>query len=69
MVDLTPEYLNKLLLDINQDLLMQNNRFEKEYHFIIAPENHTDPKICKDKIEILLTKKIVGLNYVFIIPL
>ena len=56
MVDLTPEYLNKLLADINYDSLKQNSRFVKEYHFNIAPENFTDPKICKDKIEITFDK-------------
>ncbi len=52
MVDLTPEYLNKFLADLNNDSLRLKNTFEKEYHFNIAPKGYTDPKVCKDKIQI-----------------
>ena len=52
MVDLTPEYLEKFLHDIDIYLFTTNNYFEKEYHFNIAPEGYTDPKVCKDKITI-----------------
>lgn len=52
MVDLTQEYLMVFLSDINSDSLNANKRFEKEYHFNIAPKDYIDPKICKDKIAV-----------------
>lgn len=57
MDDMTPEYLNKFLADINLDSLSKNNQFEQEYHFNIAPEDFTDPDICKDKIEVSFNDK------------
>ncbi|SHF01209.1 hypothetical protein SAMN05444278_1152 [Psychroflexus salarius] len=52
MVDLTAEYLTRFLNDLNSDSLTRNQRFEKEYHFNIAPEGYTDPSDCKDKITV-----------------
>ncbi len=52
MVDITPEYLNKFLTDLDQDTLMVKKGFDKEYHFDIAPQGYTDPKICMDRIEV-----------------
>ena len=57
MVDLTPEYLDKFLADLDQDSLSMNNRFEKDYHFNVAPKDYTDPEICKDKIGITFDKE------------
>ena len=51
-VDLTPALLIQFLKDIDQDSLIKNERFEKEYHFNIAPEGYSDPPKCKDKISI-----------------
>ena len=52
MVDLTPKYLNKFLSDIISDSLSTIKRYEKEYHFNIAPKDFTDPEICMDKITV-----------------
>jgi len=52
MFDLSPEYLNKFLVDIDIDSLSVKNQFEKEYHFNIAPLDFTDSEICKDKIAV-----------------
>ena len=52
MVDITPEYLNKFLTDLDQDTLMVKKGFDKEYHFDIAPQGYTDSKICMDRIEV-----------------
>ncbi len=57
MVDLTVEYLTRFLNDIDADKLTQNQRFEKEYHFDIAPEGFTDPTDCKDKIAVSFDDK------------
>lgn len=57
MVDLTPEYLNKFIADINLDTLLVNKRFGKEYHFNISPNGYSDPKRCKDKIEVIFDEK------------
>src|SRR5690606_2091025 len=53
MVDITPEYLNQFLADIKIDSLEINNSFEKAYHFNIAPQDYTDPEICKDTIKVI----------------
>lgn len=57
MVDLTAEYLTRFLKDIDTDSLTQNQGFEKEYHFDIAPEGFTDPTDCKDKITVSFNNK------------
>ncbi|WP_228851534.1 hypothetical protein [Aegicerativicinus sediminis] len=57
MVDLTAEYLTRFLKDIDTDSLTQNQGFEKEYHFDIAPEGFTDPTGCKDKIAVSFDNK------------
>ena len=57
MVEITPEYLNKFLSDIDQDSLIINKRFDKEYNFNIAPKDYTDPEICKDKIAMNFDEK------------
>lgn len=57
MVDLSPEYLNEFLSDIDSDTLRVNKRFEKDYHFNIAPKEFTDPKLCKDKIAVSFDEK------------
>ncbi len=57
MVDLTAEYLTRFLNDIDADSLTKNQRFEKEYHFNIAPEGFTDPTDCKDKIAVSFDDK------------
>jgi len=64
MVDLTPEYLNKFLTDLNKDSLRLNNTFEKEYHFNIAPKGYTDPKVCKDKIQITFDEEYCSFRMV-----
>lgn len=51
-VDLTKEYLNKFLADIDKDILSKTGRYENEYHFNIAPKGYTDPKKCMDKISV-----------------
>lgn len=57
MVDITPEYLNDFLTTLNIDTLKSKHRFTKEYHFNVAPKGYTDPKLCKDKIEIVFDSK------------
>lgn len=57
MIDLTAEYLSRFLSDIDSDSLTKNQRFEKEYHFDIAPKGFTDPADCKDKIAVSLDKE------------
>ena len=57
MVDLTAEYLARFLNDVDVDSLTNNQRFEKEYHFNIAPKGYTDPTDCKDKIEVSFDDK------------
>lgn len=52
MVDITPDYLNQFLADINATSFEIHNTFEKDYHFNIAPQGFTDPEICKDKIKV-----------------
>ena len=52
MIDLTPKMLNQFLKDIDQAVLSKTGKFEKEYHFNIAPKEFSDPPICKDKISI-----------------
>jgi hypothetical protein len=57
MVDLTAEYLTRFLNDLDSDSLTKIQRFEKEYHFSIAPKGFTDPADCKDKIAVSLDEK------------
>jgi hypothetical protein len=57
MVDLTPEYLNTFLSDIDIDSLNAQKRFAKTYHFNIAPKGYTDPEKCEDKIEVRFDEK------------
>jgi hypothetical protein len=52
MVDLTPEYLNKFLVDLNLDSFATHMHFEQEYHFHVAPKDFTDPPKCTDKISV-----------------
>lgn len=52
-VDLTPKLLSRFLKDIDKDILIMTGRFEREYHFNIAPPGYSDPEICKDKISLL----------------
>lgn len=51
-IDMTPKMLNQFLKDIDTAVLSKTGRFEKEYHFKIAPKGFTDPATCKDKITI-----------------
>tara|TARA_R110001592_G_scaffold314900_2_gene590687 strand:- start:19 stop:597 length:579 start_codon:yes stop_codon:yes gene_type:complete len=57
MVDLAVEYLTRFLNDIDVDSLTENQQFEKEYHFNIAPKGYTDPVDCKDKIAVSFDDK------------
>lgn len=50
-VDLTTEYLNKFLSDINVDSLTANSIFEKEYHLNRAPKGFKDPEYAKTKLK------------------
>lgn len=52
MVDINSNLLTQFLKDIDQTALSKNGRFEKEYHFNIAPKGFSDPKTCTDKISI-----------------
>lgn len=52
MFDLTPQYLDNFIANINKDILEKNNHFEKEYFFNIAPKGYSDSTICIDKISI-----------------
>ena len=52
MIDLNQKLLDQFLKDIDQTAFSKTGRFEKEYHFNIAPKGYSDPAICKDKISI-----------------
>jgi hypothetical protein len=52
MIDLNPTLLAQFLKDIDQNALLNNGQFEKEYHFNIAPKGYSDPEKCRDKISI-----------------
>lgn len=52
MIDLTPNLLMQFLRDVDKTALLKTGRFEKEYHFNIAPKGFSDPETCKDKISI-----------------
>jgi len=51
-VDLNQILLSQFLKDIDPSTFSKTGRFEKEYHFNIAPAAYSDPETCKDKISI-----------------
>lgn len=52
MVDLSRNYLNQFLKDIDEDVLLKQSFFEKKYSFNIAPKGYSDSAVCVDKISI-----------------
>jgi hypothetical protein len=55
-VDVTPQLLDRFLKDINKDSLLPNRRFDKKYHFNIAPAGFADPAQCRDRIEVVFNE-------------
>lgn len=62
--DITPKYLNAFLKDIDKDSFLKNKQFVKEYHFNIAPDGFTDPKVCSDKIEVVYDEQACSFRLV-----
>lgn len=52
MVDISPDYLDQFMEDIQIDSLSQNLEFSQDYHFNIAPSEYTDPEKCADNISV-----------------
>lgn len=56
-VDLTPEYLDKFLDDIDIDSILTQSEIEMKYHFNIAPKGYKDPEMCLDALRLRLDKE------------
>lgn len=71
-VDFDKKMLSQFLKDIKQKEFSENNTFEKEYHFNIAPKEYSDPEICKDKISISFFPEscsyLIKIHNTFLVP-
>jgi hypothetical protein len=52
MIDITSDYLNQFLSNINEEMLEKEFYFDKDFFFNKAPKGYIDSKVCKDKISI-----------------
>lgn len=60
LLDITPELLNQLLVEIDIDSLKINNWFENEYDLDIGTEDYKESDLCKDKIILSFNKETLS---------